>query len=1143
MNMKAYLVGSIIIFVLSCKSKTGYDIVSSSRQKQPRLFELLTSQETGINFENKLPDSFTMEQFTYVNFNNGAGVAVADFNNDGLQDIYFLSTFGHNKLYLNKGNLKFKDISIASGTSEIAGFHTGVTTVDINSDGWMDIYICNAGPYKEPEMRKNKLLINRGCNQEGIPTFKEESADFGLDIDLCSTQAAFFDFDRDGDLDMFLINASPDMNATDFQYMEKFLQTQSKVTGERLYENRNGKFFDVSKRAGLINNSLIMGLGLGVSDLNNDGWPDVYVSTDFIGKDNLYVNNKNGTFSECSAESLNHISFSSMGNDLADFNNDGWMDIITLDMMAEDNYGIKTSYGSVNLMNFLKMIDLGLHYQYPYNTLQMNNGIFRKDQKPDFSDVAQIAGISSTDWSWGPLLFDMDNDGLKDLFIANGYRQDYLNYDFAIYFRRKVAELIKSGAIERKNFIYNPTTLAIMNQMPQRRRENYFFRNMNDLKFLKMNGIWADDSLTCSNGSAYADFDNDGDMDIVVNNTLGPSFIYKNNCREKGRGNYLEFNLRGPTRNPFGVGTKIIIKDKNGIQAVEQYLTRGFQSSVSPVLHFGLGSDTIIVEMQVIWPDGKEQIIRNINSNQILNLNYNEANRIHKFTYSIPYLFSDVTSSARLNFKHEENKINNIERESLLPHKMSDPGPGMAVGDVDNDGLEDFYVGGAKGYSGKLFLQRKNGYFEAPGYQPWSEDKDCEDVGAVFFDADNDGDLDLYVVSGSDEFKMGSEYLQDRLYLNIGSGKFKRMKDALPNFTESGSCVRVADYDGDGDADLFIGGRQIPEKYPLPASSHILRNDSNSGKILFTDVTLMIAPLLNKIGMVTDASFTDINGDDKPDLIIVGEWMPIKVFKNNDNIFEDITDQTGVSEEVGWWNCITSADFDRDGDMDFVAGNLGLNYKYKASKKKPFELYARDFDNNGTFDLVLGYFNGEKLYPLYGRDRSARQCPFIFQKYPTYDAFGKATLEEVYGIDNLSKALNFHANNFATCYFENLGDGTFRVHPLNNLAQISSVNSIIAEDIDEDGNVDMVIAGNMYGSEVETVRNDASIGLFLKGDGSHDFEPVSANKSGLFLKGEVREISIIHLGPHNAKGIIVAKNNGLVQILKINDKKPKGPLE
>lgn len=1137
--MKIIWISVIFLLIFSCNGKKGSRKASTENQNTPPLYQILTSRESGIDFENKIVETQEMNGFNYMNYNNGAGVAIADFNNDGLQDLYFLSTLGDNKLYLNKGNLHFEDISAESGTASIPGFHTGVTCVDINSDGWMDIYICLSGPFKDPEKRRNKLLVNQGLDKNGIPTFKEEGSKYGLDIDLCSTQAAFFDMDHDGDLDMFLIDNSPDTQALEFKNLQTFLNTESKITGDRFYENRNGKFVDISKKAGLINNSLIMGLGVGVSDLNNDGWPDVYVCTDFFGKDALYMNNKNGTFTEGGDKALNHISYSSMGNDLVDFNNDGWSDIITCEMMAEDNYTNKISAESMNSMVAKRLPELGLHHQTRNNTLQMNNGIIAKDQTPVFSDLAQIAGIPSTDWSWGPLAFDMDNDGKKDLFVHNGFKADYLNYDFSTYFKKKVRQLVESGQMSIIGYLYNPLTLKLMQEMPQRKKNNYFFRNKGDLTFEKMNGVWAQDSLTCSNGASYADLDNDGDLDIVVNNSAGPSFIYKNMCRENKLGNYLQFNLKGPDQNPVGIGTKIILKQTAQKQLLEQYLTRGFESSVSPVLHFGVGSDTIVPEIDVIWPDGKEQVLTNVRCNQRKTLNYKDANKMHNFSYTAPVLFSDVTKPMNLNHKHEEDKFNDFERESLLPHKLSDLGPALAVGDVNNDGLEDFYIGGSKGIAGKLYLQTSDG-FKATSDQTWSEDSSCEDVKATFFDADNDGDLDLYVVSGGNEDEEGSPNLQDRLYLNDGSGNFRKAKNSLPTMTGSGSCVVACDYDGDGDLDLFVGGRQIPGKYPLPASSHLLRNDSKPGKPLFTDVTTEVAPQLNKMGMVTDGVFADINGDGKKDLIIVGEWMSPRVLKNTGGKFEDISDKTGLSQETGWWNCVVAADFDHDGDIDLVAGNLGLNYRYKASKKYPFEVYAKDFDNNGSLDIVLGYYYNDTLYTVYGRDRSSNQTPFLKQKYQSYSSFAKASLVDVYGESNLKGALNYKVNNFATCYFENKGDGTFTVHPLPNLAQISSVNGIIPEDIDGDGNLDLVIAGNMYGSEVETVRNDASIGLYLKGDGKGNFAPVRYTESGLLIDGDVRGINLIRLGKSKNRGIIAAKNNNFVQLVRINGKDAKG---
>ena len=1093
---------------------------------ETKMFSVLGTRKTGIHFINKLPETDEMNGLLYEYYYNGAGTSLGDFNNDGLVDIFFVSNLQSNHLYLNQGNMRFKEVGRKAHIVDSIGFPTGSTVVDINNDGRLDIYVSKSGKYTNPLHRKNRLYINMGNDDKGIPNFKEAAAAYNLDIPYCSTQAAFFDYDLDGDLDMFLINHQPDTYGDDD--IAEYQKQKGIVSGERLYKNNNGWFVDVTESAGIINNRLGYGLGVGIGDVNNDNWPDVYVSNDFSGKDHLYINQKNGTFKEVINTVTKHISFFSMGNDIADYNNDGLLDIMSVDMSSEDNYSAKTSMSGMDRDRFWKHVQLGEHLQYMYNALQLNRGT-TPDGLPKFSDVAQLANVSSSDWSWGPLFMDMDNDGYKDLFVSNGIKRDFRNNDFVEFHKKKQAEVIRTKKIDKNSYISE-----VLSKMPSRKTPNYFFKNNGDLTFTKKNGTWADDIYTVSNGAAYADMDNDGDLDIVINNMDAPAFIYKNNAIEKNKGNFLKIKLVGPKYNSQAIGSKVILKNKGNQQILEHYLTRGFQSSVAPGLHFGLGQSNMIDQLEIIWPGGKKkQTLTNIKANQLLTLNYNDAEPIldNEPRFEVKGTFEDITLEANLDHLHIENQFDDFDRESLLPHKMSQFGPALAVGDINNDGLDDFYVGGATGQLGALYIQKKEGTFESIQKDFFENEKKFEDVAAVFFDGDGDGDVDLYVVSGGNEDVLGSKKYEDRLYENV-NGVFKRAANALPKIYGSGSCVKPFDYDNDGDLDLFVGGRQVPGRYPMAANSYILHNKYiETGRMVFEDLTNEVAPKLERLGMVTDAIWVDIDNDKLTDLIVVGEWMPITILKNMGGFFEDRTKDFGLSEDIGWWFSIAAADFDNDGDIDLVGGNLGLNYKYKANKDEPFEIYTTDFDESGDLDIVLGYYNKGNLFPLRGRECSSNEIPFIKKKFPTYDAFGKATLVEVYGNEKLKKATHYSANNFANSYFENKGDGSFKITKLPMEAQVSSVNAILVDDVDGDGNKDLILAGNLYGSEVETPRNDASYGIYLKGDGKGGFISISQQLSGLYVEGEVRRMLALKMS-EGRKVVLVAINNKKVILLE-----------
>ncbi|MEC3907876.1 VCBS repeat-containing protein [Tamlana sp. 2201CG12-4] len=1080
---------------------------------QPQKFSQVPTSISKVEFTNQITETDSLNYFNYGYMYMGGGVSLGDINNDGLTDIFFTGNMVDNKLYLNKGNFQFEDITNKAGIQGSGKWYTGSTMVDINNDGLLDIYVNVSG--KKNYDKANELYVNQG-NLE----FKEQASEYGIADAGHSTQSTFFDYDKDGDLDLYVANYP----ITPFDAPNMYYQMQVKFKdmekSDNLYRNEgNGFFSKVTKEAGILNFGL--SLSATVSDLNNDSWPDIYVSNDFAAPDYLYINNQDGTFKETLKTSTRHTAFYGMGVDIADFNNDGATDILQVDMTPEDNRRSKANMASMNPQKFWEIVNGGMHYQYMQNVLQLNQGV---DQNgiPIMGDVSRIAGVATTDWSWAALWMDIDNDGWKDIYITNGSRRDINNKDFFIKLKQKNQFATSVDKFKVNNF----------NLLPSEKIPNYAFINNGDLTFTNKSEALGLDFKGFSNGVSYADLDNDGDLDLVVNNLDDVAHIYENNTKNT-KNHYLRLKFNGSESNRFGLGASVTLKTKRGIQYQELQLTRGFQSSVEPVLHFGLGKQEKIEEINITWSDGKKHVLDNIYADQELVVDYYNSKLPTKVANQPSVkLFENSTDQIPLLHEHHENQYNDYLFEVLLPHKYSTMGAGMAISDINNDGLDDVFFGNANGASGSLLVQEKNN--ELTKIQgPWEFDADYEDTGVLFFDANGDGLQDLYVVSGGNERLNGDEFLADRLYINKGNQKFVKETAALPNIYMSGSVVKAMDYDRDGDLDLFIGGRSVPKAYPKPASSYILENISSENNVKFRDVTHKIAPDLKEIGLVTDAIWTDYNNDGLTDLILVGEWMPITLMENQGKTFTKKSSPE-MKKTIGWWYTINQGDFDGDGDMDYVAGNLGLNYKYKATKEEPFEVFASDFDNNGKLDIVLGYYQNGIQFPVRGRQCSSEQVPDIKKKFKDYESFSTASLVDIYSENLLSNALHYKAITFASSYIENLGHGEFKISPLPNEAQISSVNTITVQDYDGDGNLDMVIAGNLYNAEVETTRNDASIGLWLKGNGKGGFSAVDYQKSGLRINGEVKQLGQLLLG-HNRKYLIASMNNAKPELIKINN--------
>lgn len=1068
----------------------------------------MPSNFTGIKFRNPLQFTETFNVLTYGNFYYGGGVSIGDINKDGLSDIYFTGNMVGSRLYLNQGDFKFKEIAKQAGVFAEGLWNTGTTMADVNGDGLLDIYVCRSAA-SNPEKRKNLLFVNNGDL-----TFTEKGSEFGVDDSGYTTQGAFFDYDNDGDLDLYILNHS----VLEYSTLGKMTRYHKKLKNEaysdKLLRNDNGRFVNVTDDSGLISNILGFGLGIALSDINNDGFIDIYVSNDFNEQDYLYLNNGDGTFKEGLENYIGHTPLYSMGSDIADINNDGFTDIMALDMLPEGNHRIKMTSGPDNYEKLNHLKQNGFYNQTMRNMLQLNRG------GDYFSEIGQFSGVSNTDWSWASLFTDLDNDGYKDLFITNGYKKDYTNMDFLNY-------IVQEKINERKNNVKIKLT-ELIDKMPSILEENYTYKNNGDLTFTKMNVDWGIDQKTFSNAAAYADLNNDGQMDLIVTNLENQAFIYRNNSKKFSQNNYLKIALEGMGKNSMGIGAKVKVKAGGMTQTQEMFNTRGYQSSVDFNLNFGIGKSKTIDQVEVIWPNQKKQIITTVQPNQKLTLFQKDAtldvegNKVAK-----NQIFQEVK---KIDFTHKENNYNDFKREIMLPHMLSTLGPKLAVGDVNGDGLEDAFIGGAKGVVGGIFLQTRSGGFVQSSKINLKSDAASEDMGALFFDADGDKDMDLYVVSGGNEFDKTDPALKDRLYINRGKGNFVKSKNNLPDFISSGSVVKATDYDQDGDQDLFVGARVLPNEYPYAPNSYLLENN---GKGIFKDVTEKKAMGLKNIGMVSDALWTDFNGDTLPDLMLVGEWMPITLFVNQNGNFKNISEEVGFKNSEGWWNALAQADFDQDGDMDYVAGNFGLNSQLKTSVDYPIGIYAKDYDNNGSVDPILSCYDEGKNYPVFSKDDIQQQLTILKNRFVKYKEYAGLTMDQVFTPEELKGSKVLYAKNFETSFIENLGNGQFKVSALPKATQFSPIYGLTTGDFNQDGHLDIVMGGNFTASRVKFGHYDAIKGICLLGDGKGQFKHINASDSGLMVSGEVRDIQKI-VSVQGEEHLIFSRNNDSPKIFKVN---------
>jgi hypothetical protein len=1067
---------AVFILFHGCKDDTSH------------LFTLLSSGRTGIDFENTLIENDKQNLLNYVYFYNGGGVAIGDINNDGLPDILLTGNMVPTRLYLNKGNFKFEDITEKSGLSKITGWCTGATMADVNGDGKLDIYICRSAD-KDPKNRKNLLFINNGNS-----TFTEEGKKYGLDDDGYSTQAVFFDYDKDGDLDMFLINHSLQEYSTGIFESIYLRRDQQPQFACKLYRNDNGHFTDVSKQAGITSNVLSFGLGVAVSDVNNDGWPDIYVSNDFNEPDYLFMNNGNGTFTEKLKQSMDEVPLNSMGSDFADINNDGYTDLMTLDMLPESNRAQKMHTGAEGFNKFQYLFKSGFYYQFSRNMLQKNNG------DGTFSEIGQFSGVSNTDWSWSALFSDFNNDGNKDLFVTNGYVRDFNDMDFVKY---------QSNTLMGSNFGgKGKSAKVLIEKMPPVIIPNYIYQNTGNCIFSNKIKEWGLDQNSISSGAAYADLNNDGGMDLVVNNINQKAFVYKNNTTSLNKQNeWLKVKISGSPKNTFGIGAKVKVYCKGNLYYQEQFPVRGFQSSVDQVLNFGLGNHNMADSVVIIWPDDRMQKLVNVKAKQMLTVKWSDAPLKWKAdTVKHNQYFKDIKAPG---FAHKENDFNDFAVQALMPNYLSRQGPCLAKADINGDGREDIFVGGAKGQPCRMLIQQADGSFVYKPEPDIEKDSTRETVKALFIDVNHDGKPDLYVASGGYEFMEHDAALQDHIYINDGKGNFKSSKDALPAMLFSKGCISAADINGDGAMDIFVGGRVIPGKYPVAPQSMLLLND---GKGHFTDATQKICPALANIGMVTDAVWVDLNGDKKPDLVVVGEWMPIKVFINHNGKLVDESSKYIKFPSTGLWNKIYAADLNGDGKPDLVIGNIGLNTQFKMSPKEPMSICYKDFDKNGTIDPVLCYYIDGINYPAISRDDLMEQIPVLKKKFLDYAPYAVATMDDIFTPEQMKGSKTLKAETAETIYLENDGNNGFKLKKLPIEAQYTPVYAIVSIDANHDGKPDLVLAGNNAWTRIKFGRYKANHGILLLNDGKGNFKYVPQNISGFNLRDDIRSAETISTG-------------------------------